>query len=124
MDLILAAAVLAACLGLRWAGGSRLARLRKHGCSVDRQLGTTTPKRLLLVTAHPDDECMFFVPAVRSFIRAGWSVHLLCFTTGTARLGAGLMRGRECGWAGHDAEAGAGAVGTGARNRAGGLPGR
>lgn len=39
-------------------------------------------KKLLLVIAHPDDECMFFGPALRAFITAGWSVHCVCITAG------------------------------------------
>lgn len=40
---------------------------------------------VLFVTAHPDDECMFFGPSVTA--ASEWSgatnVHLLCFSTGT-----------------------------------------
>jgi LmbE family N-acetylglucosaminyl deacetylase len=39
-------------------------------------------KRVLFVTAHPDDECMFFGPAIVEFIDAGIQVYLLCFSTG------------------------------------------
>lgn len=49
---------------------------------------------ILLVTAHPDDECMFFTPAIRCAINAGWNVHLLCFTTGNAD-GLGVRRTAE-----------------------------
>ncbi|XP_051891890.1 N-acetylglucosaminyl-phosphatidylinositol de-N-acetylase [Pristis pectinata] len=35
----------------------------------------------LLVTAHPDDECMFFAPAVLRLAARG-PVHLLCLSTG------------------------------------------
>lgn len=37
---------------------------------------------ILLVIAHPDDECMFFGPIVQSLIRANFKVDLLCFSTG------------------------------------------
>ncbi|XP_067866969.1 N-acetylglucosaminyl-phosphatidylinositol de-N-acetylase isoform X4 [Heterodontus francisci] len=36
----------------------------------------------LLVTAHPDDECMFFAPALLRLVGRGLSVHLLCLSTG------------------------------------------
>lgn len=49
----------------------------------------TTPdtngiKRALLVTAHPDDESMFFLPLVRSLVDAPseWELHLLCLSRG------------------------------------------
>lgn len=48
----------------------------------------------LLVTAHPDDECMFFTPAIRAAIHAGERVHLLCLSSGNHD-GLGAMRRRE-----------------------------
>ncbi|XP_063058935.1 N-acetylglucosaminyl-phosphatidylinositol de-N-acetylase [Engraulis encrasicolus] len=38
--------------------------------------------RALLVTAHPDDECMFFAPSIILLRRQGISVHLLCLSSG------------------------------------------
>lgn len=38
--------------------------------------------RVLFVTAHPDDECMFFGPAVLSAIHCGAPPYLLCLSTG------------------------------------------
>lgn len=38
--------------------------------------------RVLLVTAHPDDEAMFFAPALLSMASAGVQVHVLCLSTG------------------------------------------
>ena len=38
--------------------------------------------RVLFVTAHPDDECMFFGPSVLNAVENGRSVHLLCLSTG------------------------------------------
>eukprot|EP00061_Rhincodon_typus_P012866 g38878.t1 len=35
----------------------------------------------LLVTAHPDDECMFFAPALLRLTGRRLSVHLLCLST-------------------------------------------
>ncbi|XP_070839890.1 N-acetylglucosaminyl-phosphatidylinositol de-N-acetylase [Chaetodon trifascialis] len=38
--------------------------------------------RALLVTAHPDDECMFFAPAIIRLVELNASVHLLCLSEG------------------------------------------
>lgn len=47
----------------------------------------------LVVTSHPDDECMFFVPIIRALKKAG-TVHLLCLSTGNAD-GFGNVRRQE-----------------------------
>lgn len=39
-------------------------------------------KRLLIVTAHPDDESMFFGAVVRELRRRGAEVYVLCLSTG------------------------------------------
>ncbi|KAG1664571.1 N-acetylglucosaminyl-phosphatidylinositol de-N-acetylase [Nymphon striatum] len=39
-------------------------------------------RRVLILSAHPDDECMFFGPSIRSFILGGCEVHLLCLSSG------------------------------------------
>jgi hypothetical protein len=39
-------------------------------------------QNILLVTAHPDDECMFFLPTLRQSQRARCKVHVLCLSTG------------------------------------------
>lgn len=44
--------------------------------------GQCPKKTLLLVIAHPDDECMFFGPSVHAFTQAGWSISVLCVTAG------------------------------------------
>lgn len=36
----------------------------------------------LIVTAHPDDEVMFFSPTILGLIGAGWNVRGLCLSTG------------------------------------------
>lgn len=36
----------------------------------------------LIVTAHPDDEVMFFSPTILNLIGAGWDVRGLCLSTG------------------------------------------
>lgn len=40
--------------------------------------------RALVVTAHPDDECMFFAPAIVQLVALNASVHLLCLSQGMA----------------------------------------
>lgn len=42
----------------------------------------STGIRALLVTAHPDDECMFFAPTVLNLVESNVDVHLLCLSTG------------------------------------------
>lgn len=39
-------------------------------------------KRVLLVTAHPDDECMFFGPTILNLRSRNVPVTLLCLSTG------------------------------------------
>lgn len=41
---------------------------------------------MILVTAHPDDEAMFFIPAIQSFQQRGYTVYAICLSTGEARL--------------------------------------
>nr|XP_046267020.1 N-acetylglucosaminyl-phosphatidylinositol de-N-acetylase [Scatophagus argus] len=38
--------------------------------------------RALLVTAHPDDECMFFAPTIIRLVELNASIHLLCLSEG------------------------------------------
>ncbi|WWC60609.1 uncharacterized protein I303_103183 [Kwoniella dejecticola CBS 10117] len=52
-----------------------------------------TPKALI-VTAHPDDEVMFFSPTIWSLNKAGWEVSGLCLSTGNSS-GLGAMRTDE-----------------------------
>lgn len=47
---------------------------------------------VLLVIAHPDDEAMFFAPALRRLQQQGAALHILCLSNGN---GAGLGRVRE-----------------------------
>lgn len=48
---------------------------------------------LLLVTAHPDDETMFFRPLIEE-LNSTHNIHLLCFSNGD-RYGLGKIRGEE-----------------------------
>lgn len=41
--------------------------------------------RVLIVTAHPDDECMFFAPTIMQLVELHASVHLLCLSQGTTK---------------------------------------
>ncbi|KAL0994415.1 hypothetical protein UPYG_G00121910 [Umbra pygmaea] len=38
--------------------------------------------RALFLTAHPDDECMFFAPAILRLVELNASVHVLCLSQG------------------------------------------
>lgn len=51
-------------------------------------------RRVLLVTAHPDDECMFFGPAIIKLREAKCQIYLLCLSTGNA-YNMGLQRKQE-----------------------------
>ncbi|OWK14867.1 PIGL [Cervus elaphus hippelaphus] len=42
--------------------------------------------RTLLVTAHPDDEAMFFAPTILGLARLRHQVFLLCFSAGARRM--------------------------------------
>lgn len=48
----------------------------------------------VFVTAHPDDESMFFLPTISALLKAGETVWLLCLTTGNYD-GLGDKRKRE-----------------------------
>lgn len=39
--------------------------------------------KALIVTAHPDDECMFFAPTIIQLMELKANVHLLCLSEGT-----------------------------------------
>ncbi len=42
-----------------------------------------TPGTALIVTAHPDDETLFFLPTLQGLHAQGAQVALLCLSTGT-----------------------------------------
>lgn len=50
--------------------------------SADRELNNANVTALI-VTAHPDDECMFFAPTIIRLRELNVSVHLLCLSEGT-----------------------------------------
>lgn len=39
-------------------------------------------KTALILTAHPDDEVMFFTPTILALLDAGWEVGALCLSSG------------------------------------------
>ncbi|BFZ57621.1 N-acetylglucosaminyl-phosphatidylinositol de-N-acetylase [Savitreella phatthalungensis] len=51
-------------------------------------------KGFLLVIAHPDDECMFFSPAITGLLAGGNTVGVLCLSTGDYD-GLGAIRPKE-----------------------------
>ena len=53
-----------------------------------------TKRNVLLLTAHPDDECMFFGPAILSLRKNGNEVSVLCISSGNAD-GLGKIRSKE-----------------------------
>ncbi|XP_028035266.1 N-acetylglucosaminyl-phosphatidylinositol de-N-acetylase [Bombyx mandarina] len=44
--------------------------------------GALGAKRVLIVIAHPDDECMFFGPTIFRLCEQGTDVHILCLSNG------------------------------------------
>lgn len=48
----------------------------------DGRSSDNCPKHTLILTAHPDDECMFFAPTIISLVSSGCLVSALCLSTG------------------------------------------
>jgi N-acetylglucosaminylphosphatidylinositol deacetylase len=65
-----------------------------HPKNFGKYMAAHKTEDILLVTAHPDDECMFFSPTVVSAKRTAAKMHLLCLTSGNAD-GLGKVRRRE-----------------------------
>ena len=42
--------------------------------------------RALIVTAHPDDECMFFAPIILGLVEMKIPVHILCLSKGKSSM--------------------------------------
>ena len=58
-----------------------------HRSNFGRYLSAHETGDILLITAHPDDECMFFSPtivAIRKSLCSRRRLHLLCLTSGNA----------------------------------------
>ncbi len=67
------------------APGSEAARARRSARSPARPGATGQRRKLLLLTAHPDDECMFFAPTLSLLAsQPGWHVHILCLSNGAS----------------------------------------
>ncbi|XP_033833784.1 N-acetylglucosaminyl-phosphatidylinositol de-N-acetylase [Periophthalmus magnuspinnatus] len=55
----------------------------KHVMCIESNHGTDlSAVRALFVTAHPDDECMFFAPTIIQLVQFNASVNLLCLSEG------------------------------------------
>lgn len=56
--------------------------------------GTRIPAKALILTAHPDDEVMFFAPAILNLVKSNVDVYALCLSNGNAD-GLGQTRKEE-----------------------------
>jgi len=79
-----AAFVLVAAIALQWI----------HAGSIPQDLQSLGIRRVLVLTAHPDDEVMFFAPAILHLLAAGAQVYGLCMSSGNAA-GLGEIRKGE-----------------------------
>ncbi|XP_017268046.1 N-acetylglucosaminyl-phosphatidylinositol de-N-acetylase [Kryptolebias marmoratus] len=66
--------------------------LLKHVMNTSSDRDTNV--RALVVTAHPDDECMFFAPTILRLAETNATVHLLCLSEGNY-YNQGAQRRRE-----------------------------
>ncbi|XP_052768896.1 N-acetylglucosaminyl-phosphatidylinositol de-N-acetylase-like [Mya arenaria] len=62
--------------------------------AVNRFIKTGSKQNVLFVTAHPDDECMFFSPTILSLLRENHNVYLVCLSKGDF-YGQGDVRKKE-----------------------------
>ena len=67
-------------------GALGLLMLQSGGMSWLTDSPISQPGRVLLVTAHPDDEVIFFSSSVTALHAAGAEVFLLCLTSGASAL--------------------------------------
>jgi hypothetical protein len=49
---------------------------------IYRENNDFSQKNILLVIAHPDDECMFFSPTILGLQKGSAKIHLLCLSIG------------------------------------------
>ncbi|GLE04296.1 hypothetical protein PINS_up013211 [Pythium insidiosum] len=85
----------ASLLTTAWASRNQLAKSSSGDDARATGSEGDGPRRALLVTAHPDDESMFFVPLLRSLTtQRDWDVHVLCLSRGNFD-GLGDIRERE-----------------------------
>ena len=59
-----------------------LRNLTKKKHIDSNNIGEMGDKKVLVITAHPDDECMFFSPTILGLQDDGWEVYVLCMSTG------------------------------------------
>uniref|UniRef100_A0A0K0EVS9 N-acetylglucosaminylphosphatidylinositol deacetylase n=1 Tax=Strongyloides venezuelensis TaxID=75913 RepID=A0A0K0EVS9_STRVS len=62
--------------------------------SGNRRIKVNNESRILIVTAHPDDETMFFSPTIRDLVSTNNEVYILCVTSGDF-YGQGRERKKE-----------------------------
>ena len=79
MALVVLAHVLQSLLSGAYQGGTRV---------------TAYPKHVLVLTAHPDDECMFFAPTIHALQAHNVTLSALCLSHGNAD-GLGSVRAQE-----------------------------
>lgn len=68
-----------------------------YSCMLEVEPGVASSRSpLLLVTAHPDDEAMFFAPTLLALARSGCcQVHILCLSNGEPGFNGSGVRVRE-----------------------------
>lgn len=67
----------------------------RHGWHASPNIVDVSKPRILFITAHPDDECMFFAPTILSYTESNpTDVYLLCLTRGDYR-NEGNVRTKE-----------------------------
>lgn len=73
--------VVSAAFGILLASWGAIVCWRKR-LSAPGALAVRPGTRVLLVIAHPDDECMFFVPTLLHLRFCAAETHVLCLSTG------------------------------------------
>ncbi|GFT36040.1 n-acetylglucosaminyl-phosphatidylinositol de-N-acetylase [Trichonephila clavipes] len=57
-----------------------------RNCTIDPNFNRSKfikdKSKVLVITAHPDDECMFFAPTILNLLRQSCHVYLLCLSSG------------------------------------------
>lgn len=71
-----------------------MVRRAKMSDSTEEQRKENAKKTVLFITAHPDDEAMFFVPTILTMKELGYQLHILCLSNGNAD-GKGKVREQE-----------------------------
>ena len=61
---------------------------------LTRDTSAKARQNILVITAHPDDECMFFTPTILSLLNAGHNIYLVCMSKGDF-YGRGETRKKE-----------------------------